>query len=206
MKPNRGVCQPTIRVSQLENNYFFKIYNMFQKHLATREVQLILLVTLFHILATQMITYGSSPLLKCPNVHWKGDRWKTGATWAPYPDLLCRTSAAEGNAVASVWDACARQWRFGGSWVKRVNGDQSVSSITLIYKVRCPDSDVEAPSVRDRWFFVTHAINAALTVNWSAFWEKDAHDLFIRVKVRATPLGYFFLVPAVTLCQNKKFW
>lgn len=101
------------------------------------------------------------------------------------------SSAEECNAVASVWDACARQWRFEGSWVKSVTGDQSVSSMTLINNVWCPDSDVGTPSVRDRWFCVTHAINTALIADWSAFREKDAHDLFIRVRVRAAPLGYF---------------
>lgn len=197
MKPNRGLCQPTIRVSQLENNYFFKLYHMFLKHLVMREVQLILLMILFNFLATQMITYGSSPPFKCPNVRWEGDRWKTGAIWAPYPDLLCSRMQRCG--------VCARQWHFERSWVKSVTGDQSVSSTTLIYKVWCPDSDVGTPSVRDRWFSVTHAINAALTADWSAFREKDAHDLFIRVRVRATPLGYISSSSCYTV-PKIKFW
>lgn len=77
----------------IRKELFFKLYHMFQKHLVMREVQLILLMILFNFLATQMITYGSSPPFKCPNVRWEGDRWKTGAIWAPNPDLL---------AVASV--------------------------------------------------------------------------------------------------------
>lgn len=120
------------------------------------------------------------------------------------------SSAAECNAVASVWDACAHQWRFEGSWVKTVTRDQSVSLMTLIYKVWCPDSDVGTPSVRDRWFSVTHAINAALTADWSAFREKDAHALFIRVRARATPLGYFsssscYTVPKKSFGEKRGF-
>lgn len=98
--------------------------------------------------------------------------WKTQkrCTTPFSAEHLQAAAAAECNAAASVRHACARHWSFEGSWVKRLSGDQSVSSMTLVHTLWRPDIDAVTPSVRDRWFCVTRAINAALTADWS---ERD---------------------------------
>lgn len=74
---------------------------------------------------------------------------QTGKTQERCKHPIARPSpaaAAERNAAASVCHACARRWSFEGSWVERLSGDRSVSSMTLAHAVWRPDIDAVTTS------------------------------------------------------------
>lgn len=79
--------------------------------------------------------------------------------WAPLHNICSR--------VQRYCIRLARQSSSEGWRVKRLSGDQSVSSMTLVHALWRPDIDAVTPSAGDRWFCVTRAINASLTADWS---------------------------------------
>lgn len=142
--------------------------------------------------------------------HWKTQKRSTKPhRLTPSSEHLQAAAAAECKAGASVWHARARQWSFEGSWVKRLSRDQSVSSMTRVHAVWRPDIDAVTPSVRDRWFCVTRAINAALTADWSdwALAPQKRSAWFIhKCEAKGNSSGFLFYFQLLHCAKKKTFW